>query len=510
MKKESDRRILPPSVVLIFSVILLVAVGCLTVALTWQKYHSELSIAEERALSSAHVVAAHFQWIAEASDQALKRIDAAFGQETIRSSPDKILRIDEAVNELPAGFQYSVYDEAGRLRLSSVPEAVGINVADREYFQKLREGAPLVISPLLDERLSGVKVFVIARRIVRDGQFHGAASIAVPAAKLAEFWNSMSFGPHSTVSVVRTDGWLVARFPPTERTIDLSGSPLMSEAHGKESGVYHSAASPVDGKSRIVGFWQVPGWPLIATAGIDRQEALQGFWRDLYKGGLVGLPVLLLLAGGLVWVSHLLKLDARNRAELERTLDQNRFLLREVHHRVKNNLQTVASLVRLQKMPEEARASINGRISAMVAVHEHMYGSDQFQEVDVAPYLQKIIDNILESQHSSIEIQAQLAMLTLDRDKALPLGLLTNELISNALKHAFPHKREGTIQVELAPEDDGYARLVVSDNGIGYQSEETSKNMGSRLIDGFARQLKGTVETVSNSGTTVTLRFPVS
>lgn len=180
-------------------------------------------------MSSAQVVAAHIEWMMEASDQALQRIDAALGDEPVSSSNDAIADIRKAVGNLPEGFQYSVYDETGRLRYSSVPKAVGIQVTDREYFQRLRDGEHVVISPQLKERLSGERVFVVARRIARGGEFHGAASIAIPTKAMDEFWSLLELGPHSTVSVLRFDGWLVARHPQLPETIDLGNIPLFTD-----------------------------------------------------------------------------------------------------------------------------------------------------------------------------------------------------------------------------------------------------------------------------------------
>src|SRR5690606_24667136 len=104
----------------------------------------------------------HLEWMMEASSQALRRIDGALGDEPISlRTTGAIADIRQAVGSLPVGFQYSVYDENGRLRFSSVPEAMGIEVSDREYFQRLRDGESIVISPQLSERLSGEQVFVI-------------------------------------------------------------------------------------------------------------------------------------------------------------------------------------------------------------------------------------------------------------------------------------------------------------------------------------------------------------
>jgi two-component sensor histidine kinase len=356
--------------------LLLCAIAALAVLLAWRDFQSAIDKGEANALSSAHVVAAHFQWMLQASDQALRRIDASLGPEAISETTNAIFHIEEAVGDLPRGFQYSVYDENGQLRFSSIKEAVGINVSDREYFQMLRDGADSVISPLHDERLSNESVFVLARRISRSGTFEGAASISIPAMRMAEFWSSMNLGPFSSVSVIRTDGSLVARFPALSETMNLSDTRLLDAARA-QSGVYHSGVSPADGRARIVGFWRVEGAPVIAVAGIDRGVVLAAFRRNLLTGTVIAVPLFGILGWGLLWTARLQKADEARRLELEQSLERNRFLLREIHHRIKNNLQTVASLVRLQPLPADARQSIAGRIGAMVAVHEHMYQNDQ-------------------------------------------------------------------------------------------------------------------------------------
>jgi two-component sensor histidine kinase len=441
--------------------------------------------------------------------KALRRIDSALGPEAISETTNTIFNIEEAVGDLPRGFQYSVYDENGQLRFSSVREAIGINVSDREYFQALRDESDSVISPLLDERLSNESVFVVARRIVRSGEFHGAASIAIPAARMAEFWSSMNLGPFSSVSVVQTDGWLVARFPALGKTMDLSGTPLLDAARA-QSGVYHSGVSPADGKARIVGFWRVEGAPVIALAGIERGEVLAAFWRNLLTGTIIAVPLFCMLGWGLLWTARLQRADEARRLELEQSLERNRFLLREIHHRIKNNLQTVASLVRLQPLPADARQSIAGRIGAMVAVHEQMYQNDEYGDVSVDQYLQRLIDHIREGSSNNVEVEVEIESLLIDRDQALPLGLLVNEIVSNALKHAFQGASSGRITISLSTVSNREARLSISDNGRGFNPDDVPANMGSKLVAAFASQLKGAVETESSErGTTVTLTFPV-
>jgi len=489
-------------------IVLLCAVIGLASLLAWRDYEAAIERGEARALSSAHVVAAHFQWMLQASDQTLRRIDAALGPGPIRRATEDIASIEEAIGDLPLGFQYSVYDETGWLRLSSIRNATGVNVSDREYFRELRDGKDSVISPLLDERLSNERIFVVARRIVRSGEFIGVASIGIPAARMADFWSSMNLGPHSSVSVIREDGWLIARFPAVNATMNLGGTPVFADPD-KDNGVYHSGVSPADGQTRIVGFWRVEGAPVIATAGIERGQALASFWRNLIGGTLVGTPLLCMLAWGLLATARMQRADQERRRELERSLETNRFLLREIHHRIKNNLQTVASLVRLQPLPAEARRSIAGRIGAMVAVHEHIYRNDEFGAVSIDHYLRRLVEEIRESSDHDVEVELDIAPLTIDRDRALPLGLLVNEVVSNAFKHAFGAVDGARVSISLVGRGN-HARLQISDNGRGFEPEDVPKNMGSKLVAGFAGQLHGEIAIRSSAkGTDFVLDFPL-
>lgn len=491
------------------AIIMLAAIGGLGSLMIWQNYRAVLEAGEARAKSSAQIVAAHMEWMIEASDQALRRIDAALGGEPIRVSAGATADIRQAVGDLPAGFQYSVYDETGHLRMSSAPDAIGIGVWDREYFQRLREGDAIVISPQLEERLSGERVFVIARRISRNGQFHGAASIAIPTRTLDEFWSTMELGPRSTVSVIRADGWLVARHPQLDQTIDLSRSPLFTDyLSASSSGFYHSAVSPADGLSRIVGYRKVDNWPLVATAGVERGEALQHFSTSLWVGLAVGLPTIGLLVLGTFWIVRLLRADAARRLELEHALERNEFLLREVHHRVKNNLQAVSSLVQLQPLPKEGKEGLARRIAAMVAVHEQIYEADQFDRVELAPYAERLVKEIAAGFSDDIRVETKLEPLSIGRDQALSVGLIINEIVSNAFKHAFASKSEGRLMVELSREGEN-ARLLIEDDGPGYSPGNGRKGMGSRLIAGFVAQLGGVLNIDASRGTTVVVTFPL-
>src|SRR5690606_31603424 len=138
------------------------------------------------------------------------------------------------------------------------------------------------------------------------------------------------------------------------------------------------------------------------------------------------------------------------------------------HHRVKNNLQQVSALVHLQKLPVEARQEMERRIAAMVAVHEHIYRSDQFERVDVADYIPKLVQELRDSYGDAITIECGVAPAEVDREHALPLGLLINEVVANAVKHGFTDGRAGRISIDLVALDATHARLTISDNGVGF------------------------------------------
>ena len=502
-------RISTPHAAIGYGAFLLFAFVLLACFMIWQSYSSALRTGEAKAESSAQIVAAHLEWMMEASDQALRRIDSALGPEPIRSTWTTIWDIRSAVGDLPEGFQYSVYDEAGRLRLSSVPEAIGIDVSDRDYFRKLKAGETVMISPQLDERLSGEKVFVVARRISRNQQFHGAASIAIPTAAMDEFWSKFGLGPLSTVTVIRTDGLMVARHPQLTHAVDFSTSPLFTKfLPSSSSGVYHAKASVADGIPRIVGYQKIDGWPIIATVGVERHEALAGFRANLIGGLTVGLPTALAMAIGTLWIASLLHKDADRRGQLEIAVERNSFLLREIHHRVKNNLQAVASLIRLQPIPADLKADISRRIESMVAVHEQIYGSDQFDRIDLVPYVRRLVSDIAKGFPEDVEVEFDLAPLSVERERGVAFGLLVSEVVTNAFKYAFKG-RKGRLIISLK-RDGEQGQLVIHDDGAGFAPEEVKQGMGTKLIAGFAMQVGGTLAVDASDGTKVTVTFPLT
>jgi PAS domain S-box-containing protein len=230
---------------------------------------------------------------------------------------------------------------------------------------------------------------------------------------------------------------------------------------------------------------------------------------------------------GRVWVARDIRRRKEVEEELRRSLAEKEALLREVHHRVKNNLQVISSLLRLQAAdslsPDAARLvhESESRIHSMALIHEQLYRSGDLARIDFRDYVDGLTRKVLASAGEvgrPVKLTLDVEPVPLDLDVAIACGLVLNELLSNALKHAFPHGRSGTISVGFHCAE-GHATLVVADNGIGLQEPRADRehpgSLGQRLVTALVRQLRGTSSVATSSvegdgGTRFTLTFPVA
>jgi PAS domain S-box-containing protein len=220
-------------------------------------------------------------------------------------------------------------------------------------------------------------------------------------------------------------------------------------------------------------------------------------------------------------LSVILDLSERKQSEkrIHDTLREKELLLEEVHHRVKNNLQVIHSLLDLQMLkindPDLVamlRDSQN-RIRSMSMIHQTLYQSHDFAEVDFQRFLGELLPTLMDSYgtmagHVAIQISANHVKLPIN--EAIPCGLIVNELVSNALKHGFPDQRRGTIWVELRQKTNGDVELSISNDGINIptdQNLERNGSLGLQLVQLLTRQLQGKLEVQRANPTCFTLRF---
>ncbi|MBB4050930.1 two-component sensor histidine kinase [Devosia subaequoris] len=460
-------------------------------ALIFQWHKDTESRAAASAIAAAQAVKINTGWIVEVAEQALHRMDLALEANPTPGSGETQSQIEEALEGLPVSAKAYIVSAAGRTLYTTDPGFADIDIRDRDYFSVPASGEPFYTSSLLISRLDGSQIFAFSQRLERGGDFAGVAVISFDVDLLGELLDSLALDPGSTVSIVREDGMLVGRFPKAEGPMDLREHVLFTDHLPRaETGTY-AAISPVDQKARIIGYAAVPDTSLIAVASVSMSETLDRFWRGVGAVLLLIIPVGLGLTLAAVGIVRLLFKDNQRREELERALETNTLMFREIHHRVKNNLQSMQSLIRMQDLPRDVKRDIHLRFAAMSSVHEHMYHHDAYAALEASAFVASIVEPLVEAYGSPAILELDIAPIAIDHDRATPLALLLNEVVTNALKHAFVGGEQGKLIVSLQPVTDGKALLKVADNGVGYRPEEIVQRMGSKLINAMVMQLDG-------------------
>jgi len=227
---------------------------------------------------------------------------------------------------------------------------------------------------------------------------------------------------------------------------------------------------------------------------------------------------------GVMVLASIIDITERRRAQqhLENALLEKTVLLNEVHHRVKNNLQVITSLLNLQAdyaadpRLKAILAESCGRVKAMALTHQLLYERKDFSRIDLGDYLDRLVQSIRSSYRGTgerigLRLAQQGANVELDLERAIPCGLLVNELVTNAFKHAFKDERQGEIVIEISEDAESLICLSVSDDGVGLPSDPELaqlSSLGLQLIQLFVEQLHGALTIERESGTRFAIRFP--
>lgn len=196
---------------------------------------------------------------------------------------------------------------------------------------------------------------------------------------------------------------------------------------------------------------------------------------------------------------------------------ENELLLKEIHHRVKNNLEVVSSLLALQSAQiddqgiKDAMLEGQNRVQSIGIVHQKLYQGTNLGAIEMKDYLINLSDSILDSFGAEQRVQIECVMdeLDVDIDTAVPLGLIINELLTNSLKYAFPNKQTGTVKISLQKYASGVLHLEVQDNGVGKSGHTNGTGFGSQLVALLTRQLNGEMREEFESGTHVIFDFNI-
>jgi two-component sensor histidine kinase len=248
---------------------------------------------------------------------------------------------------------------------------------------------------------------------------------------------------------------------------------------------------------------------------LERDSGLSAIWVK-YK------VTTIVLKGTKVAIMVVEDITDRKQAEeaIKTSLREKETLLKELHHRVKNNMQVISSLLNLQMMRNQdervkkALMDCRGRINSMASIHEMLYASGSLSVIDCHKYFSKLTRDILHSYHPSLQrvkLTVDAKGVTLGIQQSLPLGLMINELLSNALKYGFPENMHGHIMIHLKACEQDMLEFVFSDNGIGIPQDidwRKTGSLGLNLIVLLAEnQLGGTVSLDRAKGTRFTIKF---
>jgi len=204
---------------------------------------------------------------------------------------------------------------------------------------------------------------------------------------------------------------------------------------------------------------------------------------------------------------------------LKRSLAEKDILLKEVHHRVKNNMQIISSILKMQerqvedpKLKEVLEESQN-RIRSMALVHEDLYRNENLENIKFINYAKSLAGNLMRTfseQQGKISVVYEIEDVLLPLDTGIPCGLIINELISNSFKYAFKDREKGTIKLGLKTNEEGKYTLEVSDDGVGFDKEfvvESAKTLGLKIVNKLVQQIDGTLEYDFSQGTKFIIRF---
>ena len=208
----------------------------------------------------------------------------------------------------------------------------------------------------------------------------------------------------------------------------------------------------------------------------------------------------------------------RDEDGIKASLAEKEVLLKEIHHRVKNNLQVISSLLKLQsryiqdsRVSEMLKESQN-RVRSMALVHEQLYQSKDLSNIDFAEYIQNLAHNLFQAYEihaQGIKLETNMAQCSLNIDTAVPCGLIINELVTNALKYAFTGQIKGKINIDFTLEN-RVCVLTVSDSGIGFPQDldyRKARTLGLRLVGSLVKQIRGKIELLETAGTTFKITF---
>ena len=514
----------------------------------------DIANVHDRLIQSARTVAAGDQNLLAAAEQVLRAVGSLSEVRTMSGNCDGVLA------DTLIGVRYfsnlTRIDEHGRVVCSAMALTRGLNVADTEVFQASKKSDAMVVSNQVTSRATGQPIIGGLLALHKsDGSFDGAVAISLDVHWIDYMMRTSNLPKGAVVAVFDRAGKVLAT---NNKDVGdaIARSALKDRAPGQISSAVDSRGdtwrygnAALMGNSIFVAFamgesqlfgptylhvgldFALPilmigfAWVAIWLA-TDRQVTQWiSYLRRIahaYRSGhyvirpdLAEAPVEFKLLGDAM--SEMAEgIQDRDR-RLREAVDMKTTLIKEIHHRVKNNLQIVMSLLSLQAnqlkdaAAREALIQAQTRINALALVHRILNELEDQSTLDIRDLLDQLSHQIAGGMsNDQVRVEVDVPSRVVTGSVAVALALFTVEVLTNIFKHAFPEGREGVIRVTMQPMEGGKLKLAIADNGLGFAQEGTRKRVGSRLIKTFGLQLGGvsSVHSEPGRGTVVDLVFP--
>lgn len=483
--------------------------------------------AERRAEVGAGLVRDFMLRLVETHDLGLTAADAALDEGLGRDGGSRMHRFLAALQaRIPRSVGLALVSPDGTFLLSSAVHPPRGEASPADY-----RGASLAPGQVFVDRIRAqpmdADTLIVARRRAAAPEGIWVSGVRVEAVE--EFLGAVVGSKDDFAAVIRGDGRpLVERASPPRSGAPGPGSlgagplgpdhPLMRVMAGGDAGFYEADGAP-DETRRIHAYARVGDLPIYAHYGVSKDELIRG-WLGGFAGVLGVLGAVSLTGYGLMRTATrsleaeaaqvALEFNRRLLAEAEKTAEVREMMFKELNHRIKNSLQMVRSLIRLQaNRPQGADlGEISSRIMAIATIHDLLYRSANSFEIDLGGLIAEMLaSDAIVPPEAGVVVRRDLARLEVDANVATPVALCVIELVTNAAKHAFGPEG-GAILVGLRREGTR-AVLVVADDGRGLPAEP-ARSSGLRVVDALVRQLDGTMRVERDGGTRFEIAFPVS
>ena len=509
----------------------------------------------DRLVQSAQALAADENNLLASAEQIARAVSSVSAVRTIQPNCDDVLK--DALVGITYFGNLARIDQNGTVRCSALPSARGLNVAEMPIFRQAKRSSGFVVSGELPSK-------VLRRPVVAGmlplhgpgGRFSGTLAIALDAKWLNTLMRTHAISSGAVVFVYDIDKHILSS------NNAVVAQALVADIEPRKG--MGTLRDGVDNKGEGWTFYQAPvrGGSIVVGFAM-KKSALFGATYVSVAADFLTPVLMIILAWAAIWfateqqvtrwISHLRRISGAYRGghysvrprldgaprefvslgadlsemaqsiqdrdqRLRDAVEQKTILIREIHHRVKNNLQVVMSLLSLQAgqvrdpSAREALLQAQVRISALALVHRILHEIEFQPTVDLGRVIHDLAHQIAEGMQGDdgfVRFDEKIMSRNAPGDLAVPIALFVAEVLTNTFKHAFPPGHRGVISLGLDQAKDGELRLTIDDDGTGFDSTTEAGGLGSRLIDLLAQQVNGTVTTCSvpGEGTHVALNF---